>query len=146
MSSKKFYARHDMSYHGQPHPFKGAGVVADTLTGIHNAMVKFLFVINRNYIHKGFWCPHRYKSNRFKSGSCGGQVVRPPLLIHRLWEVLLRASCTGRIKCAGAPSCMRHIRALPVRGTSVTMTINSFVSQTATGRSRQKKNVSHRSW
>jgi hypothetical protein len=59
ISSTKFYARHDMSYHGQSYPFKDAGVVADSLTGIHNAMVKFLFVINRNYIYKGFWCPHR---------------------------------------------------------------------------------------
>jgi hypothetical protein len=30
-------ARVDTSHHGPPHPFKDAGVVADILTGIHNA-------------------------------------------------------------------------------------------------------------
>jgi hypothetical protein len=33
-------------------PFKDAGAVADSLTGIHSAM-KRLFVINRSCIHKG---------------------------------------------------------------------------------------------
>jgi hypothetical protein len=31
-----------------------AGAVAESLTGIHNAMVKWLFVLNRSCIHKGF--------------------------------------------------------------------------------------------
>jgi hypothetical protein len=33
---------------------KDAGVVADSQTGIHNEMVKCLFVVNRNCIRKGF--------------------------------------------------------------------------------------------
>jgi hypothetical protein len=38
MSSMRFNARLDTS-HGPPHSLKGAGVVADSLTGIYNAMV-----------------------------------------------------------------------------------------------------------
>jgi hypothetical protein len=51
MSSTRFNARLDTSHHGPPHPFKDAGVVADSLTGIHNAMVKCLFIVNRICIH-----------------------------------------------------------------------------------------------
>jgi hypothetical protein len=54
MSSMRFNALLDMSHHGPPHPFKDAGVVADSLTGIHNAVVKCLFVVSRRCIHKGF--------------------------------------------------------------------------------------------
>jgi hypothetical protein len=35
-------------------PFKDAGIVVDSLTGIHNVTVKCLFVVNRSCIHKGF--------------------------------------------------------------------------------------------
>jgi hypothetical protein len=59
MSSMKFGARLDTSHHGPPHPFKDAGAVADSLTGIHSATVKCLFVVNRRCIHKGFRCSHR---------------------------------------------------------------------------------------
>jgi hypothetical protein len=41
----KFYSRLD--------PFKDVGVVAASLTGIHNAMVKCLFVVDKSCI-KGF--------------------------------------------------------------------------------------------
>jgi hypothetical protein len=42
------------TYHiGPPHQFEDAGAVADSLTGIHNAMVKCLFVVNRSCIYKG---------------------------------------------------------------------------------------------
>jgi hypothetical protein len=54
MSSMIFNAPLDTSHHGPPHPIKDAGVVADSLTGIHNAMVKCLFVVNRSCIYKGF--------------------------------------------------------------------------------------------
>jgi hypothetical protein len=47
MSSMRFNARLD----GPPHPFKGARVVADSLTGIHSAVVKCLFVVNRSRIY-----------------------------------------------------------------------------------------------
>jgi hypothetical protein len=51
MSSMRFSARLDRSHHG---PFKDAGVVADVLTGIRNAMVKCLFVDNRVCMRKVF--------------------------------------------------------------------------------------------
>jgi hypothetical protein len=53
MSSMRFNGRLGTYHHGQQHPFKDAGVVADRLTrltGIHDAMKCFLFV-NRNYVH-----------------------------------------------------------------------------------------------
>jgi hypothetical protein len=46
MSSMGFNSRLGKSHHGPPHPFKDAGVVADSLTGIHNAMTQCLFVVN----------------------------------------------------------------------------------------------------
>jgi hypothetical protein len=52
MSSMEFNAPLDTCYHGPPHPFRDAGVVADSLTGIHNAMVKCLFVVYRSFIHR----------------------------------------------------------------------------------------------
>jgi hypothetical protein len=58
MSSMRLNARLDMSHHGLLHPFKDAGVVADRLTGIYNAMLKCLFVVNGSCTHKGFRCPH----------------------------------------------------------------------------------------
>jgi hypothetical protein len=54
MSSMKFNARLDMSHHGPTHPFKEAGLVEDRLTGIHNVMVKCLFVARGSCIPKGF--------------------------------------------------------------------------------------------
>jgi hypothetical protein len=46
-------ARHNTSHRGPPHPFKVAGEVVDSLTGIHSAMVKCLFVVNRSSIDEG---------------------------------------------------------------------------------------------
>jgi hypothetical protein len=46
MSSMRFNAHLGTYHHGPPHPFKDTGVVADSLTGIHNAMVKYLFVVH----------------------------------------------------------------------------------------------------
>jgi hypothetical protein len=57
MSSMRSNARLDTSRHGLQHPFEDVGVVADSLTGIHNATVKCLLVVNRSCIHKGFRCP-----------------------------------------------------------------------------------------
>jgi hypothetical protein len=53
MSCLSFNARLDTSHHGPPHPYKDAGAVADSLTGIHSAMVKCLSVVNRSCIDKG---------------------------------------------------------------------------------------------
>jgi hypothetical protein len=38
MSSVRFSVRLDTSHHGSPRPVRDAGVVADSLTDIHNAM------------------------------------------------------------------------------------------------------------
>jgi hypothetical protein len=40
MSSMRLNARLDTSHHGQPHPFKDAGEVMDSLTGVHIVMVR----------------------------------------------------------------------------------------------------------
>jgi hypothetical protein len=50
----RFRAHLDTSLHGLPHLFEDAEVVSDSLTGIHNTMVKCLFTVNRSGIHKGF--------------------------------------------------------------------------------------------
>jgi hypothetical protein len=63
----RFNTRTDLSHHGPRHPFKDAGIVSDSLTGIHGAMVRCLFVVNRSYMYKGFRCPHSQKSRGFKS-------------------------------------------------------------------------------
>jgi hypothetical protein len=54
MFSMRFNARIDTSHHGPPHPFKDAGVVADSLMDIHNAMVKCLFVCQKDLHTQGF--------------------------------------------------------------------------------------------
>jgi hypothetical protein len=55
MFSMGFNARlRGMSYHGFPSAFKDAETVADSLIGIHNAMVKCLFVANMSCINKEF--------------------------------------------------------------------------------------------
>jgi hypothetical protein len=112
----RFSARLDTSHHGPPHPFKHAAVVADCLTGVHNALVKCLFAVNRNCIHKSF------------EGSPQVNILR--IQIWRAWRpcsgspsaypsvMILRTSRTARLKCAGAPSCMYHIRALTASATS----------------------------
>jgi hypothetical protein len=50
----KFNARLDTPHHRPPHQCKDIVIVSDSLTGIHNATVKFLFIVNRSCIHKGF--------------------------------------------------------------------------------------------
>jgi hypothetical protein len=55
MSSMRFNARLDTSHHGPPHPCKDAGAVTDSLTDIHKAVVKWLFVINRSCAHKDLY-------------------------------------------------------------------------------------------
>jgi hypothetical protein len=54
MPFMKFNSRLDTSRHRPPHPFKDVGVVADSLTGIHTATVKPLFVVNMRCAHEGF--------------------------------------------------------------------------------------------
>jgi hypothetical protein len=51
LSPMRFSARLD-TYYGPKHIFKDARAVADSLTGIHNVIVKCRFVVNRSCIHK----------------------------------------------------------------------------------------------
>jgi hypothetical protein len=50
----RFNARFDTSHHGPQHLLRDAGVVADSPTGIHSAMLKCPFVVCRNCV--GFLC------------------------------------------------------------------------------------------
>jgi hypothetical protein len=79
----RFNARLGTSHHGPPHPFKDVGVVSDSLTGVHNAMVKCLSVVNRSCIRKGFGSPHGQISTVFKFGDRGGHAVGFLLRVHR---------------------------------------------------------------
>jgi hypothetical protein len=52
MSSMRLNVSHDMSHYRPLHLFKDAEIVVGSLTGIPNAVVKCLFVDNRNCIHE----------------------------------------------------------------------------------------------
>jgi hypothetical protein len=52
MYSMGFNTRLDTSHLEQLHPFRDAGVVEKSLTDIHGAMTKCLFVVNMSYILK----------------------------------------------------------------------------------------------
>jgi hypothetical protein len=81
MSSMKFNARLDTPHHGPPNLCKDAGVFADSLTDIHNAMVKCSSLSTGAGYTRVFRCPHRYKSTGLKSGGRGGHAAGPPLPI-----------------------------------------------------------------
>jgi hypothetical protein len=89
----------DTSHHGPPHPCKDAGAIAESLTGMPNAMVKRLFVVSRSRINNSFRCPRRQTSRGFKSGECGGHAVGPPLPVCWPWYVLRRTSRTAHLAC-----------------------------------------------
>jgi hypothetical protein len=58
-------------------------IVAISLAGIHNVMVRCLFVVNSSSIHKTFLSvPPRKTSRGMKSSKCGGHSVGPSLPIH----------------------------------------------------------------
>jgi hypothetical protein len=107
MSSIRFNARLDASLHGRPHPFRDAGVVADSLTGIHNVM-KCIFFVNRGCIHKGFtrMMSSHVKSRGYKSGERGGHAMGPPSVTIGVTSVTSR---TARLKCGRAPSCISAV-------------------------------------
>jgi hypothetical protein len=52
ISFMRFTAHLDTPPHGPPNPFKDAGVITDSLTGVYNIMVKCFFVVNWSFIHK----------------------------------------------------------------------------------------------
>jgi hypothetical protein len=84
MSSIKFNGPLDMSHHGPPHPSKDAGVVADSLTGTHSAMVKC-----QQELHTQGVLVVTYNSNHSSAGRCKLQPRH-----------LLRQLCHTRIQTA----------------------------------------------
>jgi hypothetical protein len=65
---------------GQPRPFKDAEIVADSLTGIHSAMVKCFFIVNRSCTHKGgLGVPEgKHSANRLTDGGEVASLMRRP--------------------------------------------------------------------
>jgi hypothetical protein len=57
--------------------------------------------VSRSCIHKGSWCPHRYKSGGFKSGVERGGHAVGPLRIRRSRCVLLRARLIAQLNMPG---------------------------------------------
>jgi hypothetical protein len=66
MSCMRFNARLDTSHHGLPHPCKDAGLVSNSLTGIHNVMST-----GAAYT-RDFMFPHRQEFRALRSGERGG--------------------------------------------------------------------------
>jgi hypothetical protein len=108
MASVRFSARLDTPHHGPSHRLKVAGVVAGTLAGIHNALVKSSSTSTGAAYTRVFTCPHGYKSRGFKSGERGDHAVGSALPFYHSRCVLLGTSRTARLKCAGAPSCIPY--------------------------------------
>jgi hypothetical protein len=54
MSSMRLNAHLDISHHGFLYLFKNAGVAGDSLTRIHNAIVKCLFIVKQKLHTQGF--------------------------------------------------------------------------------------------
>jgi hypothetical protein len=66
MSSMICNAGLNTTYHGPTNLFKDAMVDALSLTGIHNLIVKCLFIISRNCIHKDFQVLPQVKFQRIQ--------------------------------------------------------------------------------
>jgi hypothetical protein len=66
MYSMRVNARLDTFHHGPTQPFEDAWVVADSLAGIHNAMVKCRFIVNRSCVHTGFYVSPQVKILRIQ--------------------------------------------------------------------------------
>jgi hypothetical protein len=77
MSSMIFNAQLDTSHHRLPHYLKETGIVADSLTGLHNATVKCSFIVNRSCKHKNI----RVSPRGFESGVPVSLTMDPPLPI-----------------------------------------------------------------
>jgi hypothetical protein len=83
LSSLRITVGLETSRHGPPHPIRDGSTVANTLAGIHNAMTKCLFVVNRIFLHMEFYA----SPTGFKSVKRSGHVVGSLLPIHRPWKV-----------------------------------------------------------
>ena len=65
-----------------------------------------------------FKCPHKWKSNGFKSGERAGHAIEPPRPIHLFAKCWFKNCLATRLKCGGAPSCINRIQSLISTGTS----------------------------
>jgi hypothetical protein len=82
MSSMRFNAQIYILYHGPTRRLKNAGVVADILTGIHNATVIFFFWPTGASYPSDYKCHHTQKFREFKSGlKHKRHAVVPPLYL-----------------------------------------------------------------
>jgi hypothetical protein len=87
--------------HGPPHPFKDTGVLADILTGIHNTMVKCLFVVNRICLYKGFSVSPQVKIQRIQIWGAwrpcsGSSTTYPSVMIGVIENISHSAAKTCR--------------------------------------------------
>ena len=65
-----------------------------------------------------FKCPHKWKSNGFKSGERASHAIGPPRPIHLFAKCRFRNCLATRLKCGGAPSCINRMQSLISTGTS----------------------------
>jgi hypothetical protein len=88
MSSMRYKARLDTSHYGPPHPFKDAGVVANSLTRIHNTTVKCIFFVNRSCLHKRFQAPPQLKIQIWRGARrpCNGSSSTYPSVMIAVTE------------------------------------------------------------
>jgi hypothetical protein len=96
MSSMKFNARLNTSHHGLPRPCKDVGVVADNLTGIHNAMVRCFFVVKWSCIHRGLGVP----TGKNPEDSSQVSVEATQWVLHYISLGHVRKPHTAQLKCA----------------------------------------------
>ena len=59
-----------------------------------------------------FTCPHKWKSNGFKSGERAGHATGPPRPIHLFAKCWFKNCLATRLKRGGAPSCTNRIPSL----------------------------------
>jgi hypothetical protein len=116
MSCIRFNTRLDTSHLGPPHPCKDAGADADSLTGIHNAIVKCLFVVNRSCIHRGFCVSPQVKVQRIEiwRGAwrpCSGSSSTYPsvILYIMIWYQVLFTT-TDLVCCICTTDVMPHVQ------------------------------------
>ena len=65
-----------------------------------------------------FKCPHKWKSNGFKSGERAGHAIEPPRPIHSFTKCWFKNCPATRLRYGGAPSCIKRVQSLISTGTS----------------------------
>ncbi|GFV68229.1 hypothetical protein TNCV_1875111 [Trichonephila clavipes] len=71
--------------------------------------------------------PQRKKSRQDKSGERAGQFTGPPHPIHLPGYAVSNALRTSALKCAGASSCWKHIRAFMLAGTLCSRALQPYI-------------------